>query len=116
MNYSYCRKISVCSVSNFRLISQKMSFQLDFVLGAVPNASTRAKPDSITAQFKSASISICVLSDMNHYFHNFHTIYEVNILFRSSMGSLADFDMNSTSEKHIQRTHMCVIARCHITR
>jgi len=52
---------------------------------------------------------------MNHYFHNFHTIYEVDVLFRSSMGSLADFDMNSTSKKRIQRTCMRVIASCHIT-
>jgi len=50
---------------------------------------------------------------MNHY--NFHTIYEVDILFRSSMGSLEDFDMNSTSKKHIKITRMCVIASCHIT-
>jgi len=31
------------------------------------------------------------------------------------MRSLADFDMYSTSKKHIQRTRMCVIASCHIT-
>jgi len=52
---------------------------------------------------------------MNHYFHNFHTIYKAEILFRSSMESLADFVMKSTSKKHVQRTRMHVIAYCHIT-
>jgi len=66
---------------------------------AVPNASTRAQPDAITAHIR-ASLFPCVLSDMNYYFHNFHTIYEVDILFRGNMRSLADFDMNSTSKKH----------------
>jgi len=28
------------------------------------------------------------------------------------MRSLEDFDINSTSKKHIQRTHTCVIALC----
>jgi len=85
-----------------------------FCLGAIPNASSRAQPDSITAH-KGASISICVLSDMNNYFLNFHTIYEVDILFRCNMGSLVDFDRNLTSKKHIERTRMCVIASCYIT-
>jgi len=31
------------------------------------------------------------------------------------MGSLADFEMNSTSRNHIQRTRMRVIAYCHNT-
>jgi len=43
---------------------------------------------------------------MNPYFHKFNTIKEVEILFISSMESLADFDMNLTSKKHIQE-HTC---------
>jgi len=45
------------------------------------------------------------LSDLNHYLHNFHTICEVDILFRSNMRRLADFDMNLTSNKHKNNTH-----------
>jgi len=93
------------NLSNCRLIFQKMSFQSNFVW----------------AQYQTLPLGHyqspfpCVLSDLKNYFHNFYTIYEVNILFIGSMGSLADFDMNSTSNKHIQRTCMCVIAHCHIT-
>jgi len=68
-----------------------------FCLGAVPNASTRAQPDSITAHIRAPPFP-CVFWVIS-YFHSFHTIYEVDILFRNSMGSLADFDMNSTSKK-----------------
>jgi len=91
----------------------KKKKSVKFCLGTVPNFFSRWQPDSITAHLRAPPFP-CVLSDLNHYFKNVHTIYE-DILFRSSMGSLVDFDMNSTSKKHIRITCMCVIARCHLT-
>jgi len=42
-------------------------------------------------------------------------IYEVYILFRSSVGGLAVFDLNSTSNKCIKIEHRCIIACSRIT-
>ncbi len=38
----------------------------------------------------------------NMFFHTFLNIYDVDITFRSIKGSMAVFDLNSTSKKHIK--------------
>ncbi len=49
----------------------------------------------------------------NMFFHTFLNIYDVEITFRSIKGSMAVFDFNSTSKKHIkdmqQEPWTCVI-------
>ncbi len=43
-----------------------------------------------------------VLSDLKHVFPYFSHIYDVDITFRSIKGSMAVFDFNSTSKKHVK--------------
>ncbi len=38
----------------------------------------------------------------NMFFHTFLNIYDVDITFRSIKGSMAVFDLNSSSKKHIK--------------
>ena len=95
-----------------QVVFQILGWYLSKILFGRTNFFTRWQ---ITAHIRAPPFPYMFWVIWTIYFHNFHTIYEVDILFRSSMGSLADFDMNSTSKKHIKRTRMCVIARCHIT-
>jgi len=62
----------------FKLISQNMTFQCDFVWAPYQTFSLGLVTTKLHyCPYKGASISICVLNVMNHYFHSFHTIYEV---------------------------------------
>lgn len=76
----------------------------------VPNLSTRWHPGSIGDHIRTLPFPYMVWVIWTIYFYKFHAIYEVDILFRHSMGSLEVFDMKSTSNKHkrhADRTWAC---------
>ncbi len=95
-------KIWRSCVPNLRLISQKMSFQWDFVLGVLPSFSTRWPSNPISDHIRASPLPYMLWVIWNMFFHTFLNIYDVDITFRSIKGSMAVFDFNSTSKKLIK--------------
>ncbi len=75
---------------------------MKFCLVVVPSFSTRWPSNSISNHIRAALFPYMVWVIWNMFFLTFLNIYDVDITFRSIKGSMAVFNFNSTSKKHIK--------------
>ncbi len=88
--------------SKFEVDISKNELSVRFCLGVVPSFSTRWASNPISNHIRAAPFPYMVWVIWNMFFHTFLNIYDVDITFRSIKGSMAVFDFNSTSKKHVK--------------